>query len=193
MIITSLYNTAEGSYRHHRRQEQMTNETTRSQVLECRSTMWGSGTSGTPGAASGRPDGAQPRGPRSPGDSGLRVSDAERQATADQLKANFTAGRLDMDEYEQRLQQTLGARTRGELDDVLKDLPAIYAGPVHQPRGHPFFVPVLIAIAALVALTTLFGVAHGFFFPWWIIPIAFFLWSRHWRRRWYPGYWGPAK
>jgi hypothetical protein len=171
----------------------MTNETTRSPVLECRGAVWGSGASGTPGAAWGRPDGAQTRGPRSPDDPGLRVSDAERQATVDQLKAHFTAGRLDMDEYEQRLQQALGARTRRELDDLLKDLPVTNAGAVRQPQARPFFVPVLIAIAALAAITTVFGVAHGFFFPWWIIPIAFFLWSRHWRRRWYPGYWGPAR
>jgi hypothetical protein len=168
------------------------NVMTRSQNLECRGAGWGSGASGPAGAAWAPPGGAQSGGPRSPGDSGLRVSDAERQATAEQLQAHFAAGRLDMDEYEERLQQALGARTRGELDDLLKDLPRTNAGPVRPPRPHLFFVPLLIAIIALVVLTAAFGVAHGFFFPWWIIPVAFFLWSRHWRRRWHPGYWGTS-
>lgn len=171
----------------------MTNRMTGSETAGCRGAGWGLGTSSTAGRSWGQTDGAPTGGPGSPGASGMRVSDAERQAISDQLKAHFSAGRLDMDEYEERLQQALGARTRGELDDLVKDLPPTNVGPVKAPRPRPFLAPVLIAIAMVAVLTTAFGVAHGFFFPWWIIPVAFFLWSRHWRRRWYPGYWGTTR
>jgi hypothetical protein len=52
---------------------------------------------------------------------------------------------------------------------------------------------VFVAIALIAALSLALSAAHGFFFPWWIIPIAFFALSRHWRRRWHPSYSGPAR
>ena len=57
------------------------------------------------------------------GDADLRASDAERQAAADELKAHFEAGRISRDEFDERLQVALSARTRRDLADVLQDLP----------------------------------------------------------------------
>jgi len=124
----------------------------------------------------------------STGNAGLRVSDAERQATAEQLKAHLAAGRLDMEEYEERLPTALSARTRRDLDELVRDLPATTGpAPSQSPRSRLPFLTVLIGVALFTALMTL-GPAHGVLFPWWALPAGFFLLSCHWRRRWYPGY-----
>lgn len=53
----------------------------------------------------------------------MRVSDAERDATAAQLREHFASGRLTQDELNERLDQTFAARTRGDLSRVMTDLP----------------------------------------------------------------------
>jgi hypothetical protein len=55
----------------------------------------------------------------------LRASDGDREQAAAALREHFAAGRLDSDEFEQRLQAIYGARTRGELDALSADLPAL--------------------------------------------------------------------
>lgn len=55
----------------------------------------------------------------------LRVGDSERDQTATQLSEHFAAGRLDISEFNERTEQALSARTRGELDLVLSDLPLL--------------------------------------------------------------------
>ncbi|QGN50662.1 DUF1707 SHOCT-like domain-containing protein [Micromonospora sp. WMMD558] len=54
----------------------------------------------------------------------MRAADADRQAVADRLRAAVDEGRLDLHEYDERLQQAYTARTYGELDALLADLPA---------------------------------------------------------------------
>jgi hypothetical protein len=54
----------------------------------------------------------------------MRAADADRQAVADQLKAALDEGRLDLHEYDERLQQAYAAKTYGELHPLLSDLPA---------------------------------------------------------------------
>jgi hypothetical protein len=164
----------------------MNYHTVRPNTLACRDAWWGAG---TPTASRGdRGQGAnnQTGNQSSSGASDLRVSDAERQETAEHLKAAVAAGRLDMDEYDERLQQALAAKTGRELDDLVRDLPPAHIATTRPSAGRPFFAPVFIAVAVIAALTLAVGAAHGFFFPWWIIPLAFFVLSRHWRRRWYP-------
>jgi Domain of unknown function (DUF1707) len=164
----------------------MSNHTIHPYPLACRGSRWGAGTPTFWRDEQGRPVNSQTDNPSSGGGSDLRVSDADRQATTDQLKAAFAAGRLDMDEYEERLQQALAAKTRRDLDDLVRDLPPANITAPKPSRGRPLFAPIFMAVAVILALTLAVGVAHGFFFPWWIIPVAFFVLSRRWRRRWYP-------
>jgi hypothetical protein len=63
----------------------------------------------------------------------MRAADADRQAVADQLKAALDEGRLDLHEYDERLQQAYAAKTYGDLHPLLSDLPAA-ALPVPAPR-----------------------------------------------------------
>jgi Domain of unknown function (DUF1707) len=53
----------------------------------------------------------------------LRVSDAERDQAAEILREATSQGRLTVDELEQRLAQAYAAKTYGELDEVIADLP----------------------------------------------------------------------
>ena len=53
----------------------------------------------------------------------VRVGDAEREATAAQLREHFADGRLTLDELNQRLDQTFAAKTKADLNIVLVDLP----------------------------------------------------------------------
>lgn len=54
----------------------------------------------------------------------LRASDADRERVAEVLRDALAEGRLDMEEFEERLEQTYKARTYGELAPVTRDLPA---------------------------------------------------------------------
>jgi hypothetical protein len=57
-------------------------------------------------------------------DEQLRVSDAERESVAGRLNAAVGEGRLNLDEFSQRISAAYGARRRGELDVLVRDLPA---------------------------------------------------------------------
>ena len=54
----------------------------------------------------------------------MRASDAERERVAEALREAVAEGRLQMDEFEQRLDATFKARTHGELVPLVRDLPA---------------------------------------------------------------------
>ena len=60
-----------------------------------------------------------------PGDPRLRASDADRERTAQLLREHHAVGRLTAEEFNDRLEQVFAARTLGELDELLADLPAI--------------------------------------------------------------------
>jgi DUF1707 SHOCT-like domain len=61
--------------------------------------------------------------PAAPAAPAIRASDRERDAAVQQLQAAFAEGRLDDQEFDQRMRAALVARTRAELDGVLADLP----------------------------------------------------------------------
>jgi uncharacterized protein DUF1707 len=54
-----------------------------------------------------------------------RIGDAERDAAGAELRAHHLAGRLDDDEFEERLGLAQAARTRADLEAVTGDLPAL--------------------------------------------------------------------
>ncbi|MFF8590757.1 DUF1707 domain-containing protein [Streptomyces sp. NPDC015220] len=54
----------------------------------------------------------------------LRASDADRERVAEVLRDALAEGRLDMAEFEERLEATYQARTYGELAPITRDLPA---------------------------------------------------------------------
>jgi Domain of unknown function (DUF1707) len=168
----------------------MSNEKIPPVATECRGAWLGAGAAG-PGGWRSSFGGSPPPEGAGKGQDHVRASDSERQATADRLKDDYAAGRLDIDEFDERMQRALGARTRRDLADLLADLPA--SGPTTPPpaaNAGPNILPMLVVVAVLGAIIIGVTAAHGFFFPWVLLPIAFFLLSRHWRRRWHQGYYG---
>jgi hypothetical protein len=68
----------------------------------------------------------------------LRASDADRERVAEVLRDALAEGRLDMAEFEERLEQTYRARTYGELAPITRDLPvAGVTPPVVSLRKEP--------------------------------------------------------
>lgn len=70
----------------------------------------------------------------------LRASDADRERVAEVLRDALAEGRLDMAEFEERLDATYQARTYGELTPITRDLPGAGVGVppvsmVKQPAG----------------------------------------------------------
>jgi hypothetical protein len=78
-----------------------------------------------PGSSSG---GIDRRGHAVP-PSGMRASDADREAVVEVLRDAVAHGRLTFEEFEERTAQAYGAKTFGELQPLTTDLPAGVAGP----------------------------------------------------------------
>ena len=74
---------------------------------------------GQPGGYPGQPGGYQVRMMPT-----MRASSADRERTVDVLKAGFAEGRLTQDEYGERMGRAYSARTYGELNALIADLPA---------------------------------------------------------------------
>jgi hypothetical protein len=114
----------------------------------------------------------------------LRAADADRERTAERLRTSHAEGRLDLAEFQQRLEHCYEAKTVGELDELVRDLP----GPDEQderpslgwvrPRGWRLgsLAPILIALIVISA-----AIGHHLFWLW--IPLVFFFWRMSWWRR----------
>jgi hypothetical protein len=93
-------------------------------------------------------------------DPDLRVSQAERDEVVAVLAGHFADGRLTVEEYEERVEAALGARTGRDLEPLLADLPdADRRASSPRPREPAsrraprlFPGPRLLAVAAVVAL-----------------------------------------
>lgn len=55
----------------------------------------------------------------------LRVSDADREATAAELREHYAQGRLSLEEFNQRLSASFAAVTQRDLDAITSDLPHV--------------------------------------------------------------------
>ena len=120
----------------------------------------------------------------------LRASDADREATADRLRQDHTNGRLDQDEFQERLERCFAARTVGELAELTRDLPDDPAP--HRAPGRTGFgllgclrmIPIVPIILAIIAIHLIVGVASG---VWVLFPILFlarFMFFRRGFRGW---------
>jgi hypothetical protein len=141
-----------------------------------------------------------------PGDPRLRASDADRERTATLLSEHHAVGRLTAEEFDERVEAAYAAKTLGELDALLADLPAIdlYRLPaagitpaprgakrrMHRPGGGPLRpggMNAWIAWAAISALLFVVWIAAaafdggGAWLPWFLlvsVPWAIFFTRR---------------
>ncbi len=70
----------------------------------------------------------------------IRIGNEERQAAAHALGDHYAQGRLDADEYEQRVSAAFVARTSADLDELFVDLPR---PPTLAPPPPAWPVPVV--------------------------------------------------
>jgi hypothetical protein len=109
-------------------------------------------------------------------DPNLRASDADREATADRLREHHTDGRIDPEEFQERLDRCFAAKTLGELADLTRDLPGEPAR--HRAGGRTSLgllgglrmIPIVPIILAIIAIHLIVGVASGL---WILIPLFF--------------------
>jgi hypothetical protein len=109
---------------------------------------------------------------------GLRASDAEREATVAKLRRAHADGRIDTAELEERVARAYAARTTDELARLVVDLPAERPRLQPGPRtgwSLPRVVPLLVIVAIVVGAAT-----HGHVFIVW--PLLFFVLFRFSRR-----------
>lgn len=100
------------------------------------------------------------------GRAGWRASDADRDQVADRLRVAATEGRLAPDEFEERLTATFSARTYGELDRLVSDLPAPPAPRRREPGfrlrpGPAVAIAVVLAFMLLSLISMAVGHGHG--------------------------------
>ncbi len=136
-----------------------------------------------------------------PGDPRIRASDADRDRAAALLREHHAAGRLTAEEFQERMDKALEAKTLGEIDELLADLPAIelYRLPHESMRRMPpgtrhslmpddparltRFTPGTVAVgawavvtSALVAIWAVTAVLGGTWFPWWALVVLPWIW-----------------
>lgn len=109
----------------------------------------------------------------------LRASDADREAMAARLRQHYTEGRLDAEEYNERIERCYATKTVGELDDLLLDLPRTEPQrqePDRTPYGYRYrppwrFAVIVPFVVALIIVSALTG-AHLLWLAW---PLFFFV------------------
>jgi len=128
----------------------------------------------------------------------MRVSHADRTEVADRLSRHYADGRLDEDEFNERLDRAMKAKTQADLHGLFADLPdqpsTVATKEEVKPMPHRrsllprillFVLLFIVASALWHALTSPFFFLGGLYVPWLLIAvIAFLVWrSGAWRRR----------
>ncbi|MFZ3559575.1 MULTISPECIES: DUF1707 SHOCT-like domain-containing protein [unclassified Streptomyces] len=67
----------------------------------------------------------------------LRASDADRDRIADILREALAEGRLDAEEHAERIDGVYRAKTVGELEPLVRDLPGTHSAPRPAPAPGP--------------------------------------------------------
>jgi hypothetical protein len=70
----------------------------------------------------------------------LRASDADREQIVSALRQHHTEGRLDVEEFTERMHRAYSAKTFGDLDVLTRDLPALPPPLPEPPRPDPGLV-----------------------------------------------------
>ncbi|HEX2145317.1 MAG TPA: DUF1707 domain-containing protein [Glycomyces sp.] len=113
------------------------------------------------------------------GDRELRIGNPERSALTELLRAAVDQGYIDLDEYEKRVDVLLAAKTVGDAEAVLADLPSyqrIIEAQEPETLGSPdwikwlwFGISIPIGINLGVWLILQFTVGGIYFWPVWVV------------------------
>ncbi len=124
--------------------------------------------------------------------SNLRAADADRERAAERLRRSHAEGRLDLDEFQERLERCYLAKTYGELGELVKDLPG-----QHELDERPSsrrllpsrlrLAPFASILIALIVISAAIGHHHTLIW----IPLVFLFWRMSWWHR--RGSWAGAR
>jgi Domain of unknown function (DUF1707) len=117
------------------------------------------------------------RGPVAPA---LRASDEDRDRLVDELNEHAVAGRLDTDEFEQRLKSAYAARTTTELDTLRRDLPrtprqtALSQAQRRSQLTRRMLQEAGGSLGLFIVCTIIWAAsgAHGQFWPVWVLIVV---------------------
>lgn len=114
--------------------------------------------------------------------SAMRASDADRDVVLGELSEHFEAGRLTLEEFDERSDLALRARTFGDLADLTKDLPPVRhrpAPPTTRPSRQagprlPIAGAAALAFVALIGATVLEDSVVGYdaLRLWWLVLVV---------------------
>jgi hypothetical protein len=114
-------------------------------------------------------------------DRGMRIGDAERTSLSELLRSSVDRGYLTLEEYEKRVGVLMEAKTVGDADEVLGDLPPYQQiiesqRPRPEPLGTPawvkwlwFGISIPIGINLGVWLILEATVGSIYFWPVWVL------------------------
>jgi hypothetical protein len=122
-------------------------------------------------------------------DPALRAADADREAASEQLRRHHAEGRLDTEELQERIDRCYQAKTAGELEQLLNDLPPAPTTEGRFRLGRLHAIPIVPIVIALVAISAVTRGHHGHSGLWLLIPL--FLLFRFWLRG--HGLWGARR
>ena len=129
----------------------------------------------------------------------VRASDQDRERIAANLGRHYAAGRLTLEEFQERLDRAYAAKTLGQLDDLMADLPKTDLGqPPARPGANPplpgrrapgtvqppvrrypaawqFWVGVTLGVFVIWLIS---GATGGPWFLWLAVPLGFILLRR---------------
>jgi hypothetical protein len=115
-------------------------------------------------------------------ESHLRAADSDREQIADQLRTGHADGRLDLDEFQQRLESCYEAKTFGELGVLVSDLPRnepdarVPARRVGS-RGRPGWLLPVVALLFVMMVASAGAWHHGHHPPFFLVlPVLFLIW-----------------
>lgn len=110
----------------------------------------------------------------------LLVSDADRSRVADELREHYEAGRLTLDEFQERLDEAHGARTEAQLERVLRQLPSPKL-PSVRPRDRRWrSLALQYAVVNLIAILIWALSDNGIhdFWPKWVFLVTLIMFVR---------------
>jgi hypothetical protein len=91
----------------------------------------------------------------------LRASDTDREQVAELLRQAAAEGRLLPEELDERMGTALSARTYGELEAVVSDLPAPARLPERRSRTLARRPTVVVVAVAAVVVAVVFGIVFS--------------------------------
>ncbi len=113
-------------------------------------------------------------------DADLRASDDERNGVADTLSRHYAEGRLDETEFKARLDAAMSAKTRGDLNGLFYDLPALSSEPASPAPRHRHALPwIFLAAVLVVAAGATLPFSPMFHVPWLLFALVGLVIWRH--------------